>query len=98
MPPDPTDCEVFCQAIIGPQGEAGEEIFGFIVITPKQIAKSRMPHWGRGFLVVSEFSWSIVNDALRALLEKVTAESWHEVGTALNRELLWEFDDYRPAA
>ena len=40
LPPDTEDCQVACQADIGPKGGEGEEIFFFTVVTPIAIFKS----------------------------------------------------------
>ena len=69
LPPAPEDCSVLVEAGIGPKGEAGAEIFTFCVVTPKFLAREVLPRWGRGLLIINEFSWASAEHALQRLLE-----------------------------
>lgn len=96
LPPDPADCSVVLQASIGPKDAEGEEIFEFRVVTPAFLAKSGLPLWGRGLLIVEEFSWPVVERAIERLLANARGSTWTEVAAVLNHELHWEFDHYQP--
>jgi hypothetical protein len=94
LPPDPTDCSVPVEVEIGPTGERGAEVFSFVVVTPSKLIGVG-PRWGRGLLVLDVFSWDSVDLALENLLAHCEGENWHEVAAQLNKELDWEFENYR---
>ena len=95
LPSDPLDCHVAIQASICPKGEPGEELFEFSVVTPKFLARSgELPRWGRGLLLVEEFSWEAVERAIDRLLMHAHRPTWREAALALSRDLDWEFDNY----
>lgn len=95
QPPDPTNCAVFLEAEIGPDGAEGGEIFGFTAVTPQAVSQCHERHWGRGYLLLPEFTWEEVEQALSRLLAQCAGASWQEIAESLNKELLWEFDAYR---
>ena len=95
LPPNPKDCLVFLEAEIGSGEMEAADIFGFTVVTPKAVAKCRGRHWGRGYLLLPEFTWEEVEQALSRLLAQCVGPSWQEIAWRLNKELLWEFDGYR---
>lgn len=97
LAPDPAHCLVPMLATIGPSsGTAGDD-FSFIAATPSAIAESGRLGWGRGMLIVDSFSWPQVERLVNRLLAQASRPSWQEVAQALNHELLWEFDGYRPS-
>ena len=98
LPRDPTNCSVVLQASIGPKGAEGEELFEFQVVTPEFLAKEGLPRWGRGLLIVEQFSWPTVERALEHLLAHAQRNTWAEVAAVLNHELQWEFDNYQSFA
>ena len=81
-------------ASIGPKGSPGAENFAFTVVTPRYLLEHGGSRWGRGLLVVDEFSWSTVERMIQRLISHASAASWAEVAQKLNMELLWEFDNY----
>ena len=95
MPDDCEDCSVFFQAVVGPKGEVGSEVFEFTVATPASVANMDLPRWGHGLFLVSEFSWRQVDRALERLLAQSQRETWLEVTVALRRCLHWEFESYQ---
>ncbi|HKP50787.1 MAG TPA: Imm8 family immunity protein [Gemmatimonadales bacterium] len=97
MPADPTDCAVPFQALIGPRGGEGAEAFGFTAVTPAYLRRSIGPTWGRGYLILEEFSWETMTHALALLLAHCVRPTWEEVAAELNKELHWEFDNHRVA-
>jgi immunity protein 8 of polymorphic toxin system len=98
IPADPADCSVALEASIGPKGEKGEELFQFQVVTPRALARASLPRWGRGLLIVEEFSWASVERVLERLLAHARRDTWAEVAGALNHQLQSEYDNYRPYA
>ena len=96
LPLDPKDCLVSMEAVIGPKGELGEELFFFTVATPRGLLREPLPRWGRGLLIIEEFSWPSVEHSLLRLLTHAQRNSWAEVTAALRQELDWEFENYQP--
>jgi hypothetical protein len=98
LPPDPGDCAVQFQAIIGPRGGDAAESFSFTVITATHLARTLGHTWGRGLLILDTFDWHIVVRAVAQLLAQCTAATWSEVTRELNKELVWESDRNRSPA
>jgi Immunity protein 8 len=94
-PPNPQECTVYVEAEIGPKNGEGAEIFSFTCVTPAALAALSGRRWGRGYLILDFFSWRSVEEALANLLCHCSADSWNEVATKLNKELHWEFENYR---
>ena len=94
-PADPSDAAVLFEASIGPKDQQGEEIFTFVAITPRALARDHGDRWGRGYLIVSQVSWGAVEAAVRKLLSHCSGETWSHVAEGLNREMHWEFEAYR---
>jgi hypothetical protein len=96
LPIDPQHCVVQLVATIGPGDGSAGDIFRFTVATPRAITESQLFGWGRGTLVLDTFSWHTVQRWVDRLLAHAARPTWQEVAHALNHELLWEFDGYRP--
>jgi phenylalanyl-tRNA synthetase beta subunit len=73
----------------------GAEVFSFVAITPRALARDHGARWGRGYLILENVSWSNVKSALQNLLSHCSAENWDGVAAQLSREMHWEFEDYR---
>ena len=97
LPDDPRHCSIYCEATIGPKDSPGEEIFGFQVVTPSALDPGDRFRWGRGLLIVSAFSWEVIDLALARLLAHASRDSWDEVALELAKNLHWEFENYREA-
>src|SRR5688572_11497123 len=94
MPADPAHCRVSMTATIGSEGTDGGDLFYFTVVTPKALLSDE-PVWGRGLLIVPTFSWLAVTRLLDRLLRHASRETWQASAAELNKELLWEFDNYK---
>lgn len=97
LPEDPTDCEVAFQVAVGPKEGEEEAVFAFSVITPIRLAQAVEPLWGRGKLVVLKFDWPVVAQAIAQLFAQCGRPTWPEVTAELNKALLGELDDSKPA-
>lgn len=95
LPPDPDNCHVQLDVGIGPKDAEAAELFSLSVVTPKYLAHSSLPSWGRGMLIVTEFSWSAVDRMLERLIDRASKESWNEVANELSKTLHWEYENYR---
>ena len=95
LPPDPSDCAVLVRAEIGFGGLAGADEFSFTVITPSQLRDDGV-RWGRGYLIVPQFSWEAAEQAVRRLLMHADRATWPEAAGELAKEMYWEFENYAP--
>jgi Immunity protein 8 len=95
LPADPRDCEVLVQAEIGFGGLAGADEFAFSVVTPSRLVGDGT-RWGRGYLIVPEFSWQTVERAVERLLMHADRPTWAEAAAELTKEMRWEFEHYTP--
>lgn len=99
LPPEPESCAVYINAEIGPRAKGGADNFSFSVVTPDQIlSHNGGARWGRGYLVVSRFSWEAVDRALSKLLLHADRDTWEDSARELAKELHWEFDNYTEAS
>jgi hypothetical protein len=94
LPPDCKKCSVSVSATIGVGERDGGEIFYFTVVTAEFLCSQERTMWARGLLIVPEFSWDTVREAVKRLLVQTARASWREVATELNKVLCWEFDNY----
>ena len=67
------------------------------MITAGRFVKDAEAQWGRGKLIVATFEWAAVIQAVAELLAQCARPTWGEVVTELNKELIWDFDGYKPA-
>jgi hypothetical protein len=95
LPPDPADCAVQFQALIGPRGGDGAEPFSFTVVTAAHLARTLGHTWGRGYLIVDTFDWNIVVRAVAQLLAQCARETWAEIAVELDKELVRDPDRQR---
>lgn len=98
----PDNEDNFCllvQAMIGPKGATGEESFSFVVCTPnwlqQSLANGREYVFGRSYLVVGQYNFDTIWDAIESLCQRISGESWEEVADKLSRYAHWEYEDYR---
>lgn len=97
-PDDPENCCVLIEVEIGPSESEGAEVFSFEVVTPGAIQSLPAPSWLRGYLLLPEFSWAGVEEAVNKLVTQCTGSNWDEVSNKLSRSLGWEFEGYVPHA
>ena len=94
----PTHFCLYIQAFIGPEGQRGEESFDILVCTPSWIAKEIAEQgyiWGRHRLVVSEYDYDLIWNAISEICSKTEAADWSAVAGALNHFGAWEFSEFR---
>ena len=94
-PADPAEAAVLFEASIGPKGQEGTEVFSFVAITPRALARDQGTRWGRGYLILNHVSWAGVEAAVRNLIAHCSGDNWAQVAERLNREMHWEFEAYR---
>lgn len=93
--PSQTEFAVFIQAMIGPEGAAGEEAFNFVVTGPSEPG-SKAYRWEKSRLVVGQCDYDLLTSAVRGLCDEAEGETWQDVAASLSRYLDWEFEGYRP--
>ena len=87
LPEDPADCAVQFRAVIGPKDGEQSERYAFTVVTPAHLARTLGHTWGRGFLIVESFDWTIIVRAVAQLLAQCSAATWPEMAIELDKEL-----------
>lgn len=98
LPDDPENCCVLIEVEIGPSESEGAEVFSFEVVTPAAVKSLPAPSWLRGYLLLPEFSWAGIEEAVNKLVTQCTGSDWGEVSNKLSRTLGWEFEGYVPHA
>ncbi len=94
-PVDPADAAVLFEARIGPKGQEDAEVFSFVAITPRALARDQGTRWGRGYLILNHVSWAGVEAAVRNLISHCPGDTWAQVAERLNRELHREIEPGR---
>ena len=90
---------VFVELLVGPAGGEGEESFGVNVCSPQWLAakiEREGPLILRHYIVVSEFSWPTIEEAVERVLASIVADTWAEIAHEVARIGHWEFEDYQP--
>ena len=96
-PDNPAKFSFLIQAMIGPEGGAGEESFDIEVCTPKWLEETCDLHdvvIGRHRLIVREYIYVQIIQAINNYLKGCTGENWNEVAGKVARLGRWEFEDY----
>ena len=94
-PVDPADAAVLFEATISPKGQEDTEVFSFVAITPRALARDQGTRWGRGYLILNHVSRSSVEAAVRKLLSQYSGDNWAQAVEKLNREMHWESEARR---
>jgi hypothetical protein len=98
LPADPLDCALRMYVEIGAANLAGADGFHFSVVTSAFLARTlKSTEWGRGTLIVLEFSWEAVEAAIEETIASARGETWEEVAAEINKFIPWEFDNYGEA-
>ncbi len=99
----PEEPDNFCvpfQAVIGPMGGKGEDIFDFVVCTPKwveqQIQKSG-PFFGRARILVNEYNYDQIFNAVDALCNSLSGDTWETIEYKLRLYGDWEYEGNAPS-
>lgn len=96
LPTEPDCCSVHMYADIGIKGKEGADHFYFRVITPKFLLEHPEVRWGKGYLLMPEFSWSETERMINRLVLSITANTWDEAARKLSAYIDWEYDNYQP--
>jgi hypothetical protein len=105
VPEDPECFGIYVEASIGPQGARGEDLFGFIVCTPRWLAthvSERGYLFARHYLILPSYDYGTLVRAIKELLDETVNDLWDQTGAVdwhtfayrLARYGHWEFEDY----
>jgi hypothetical protein len=94
-PDDSECCAILMHADIGLKGSDGADQFNFHVVTPKFLIAHHEIRWGRGYLLMPEFSWYETGRVLERLISSISANSWEDATKELSKYLDWEFENYQ---
>lgn len=98
QPENPSNFGFLLQAMVGIQGQNGEESFNIMVCTPDWL-KSEFPKdatiWGRHYLIVFEYNFERISHFIIEYVKKCTGKDWQEIADRLARIGHWEFEDYQ---
>ncbi len=95
-PKYPDCCLVCVMADIGVKGKEGSDQFNFYVVTPKYLLNNSEVRWGRGYLLMPEFSWETIKKMVENITSTVCADNWEEAAEQLCKYFEWEFENYQP--
>jgi Immunity protein 8 len=96
-PSDPECFQLYIRAMIGPEGQDGEESFDIKVCSPKWLEQecARSGYvFGRHHLVLNSFDPNQIEAAVRKFVSTTCGNTWADVGAKLARMGHWEFEDY----
>ena len=97
IPENPENFGFLLQAMIGPEGQDGEESFDIEVCTPKWLEEKYSLEdviIGRHHLIIREYNYARLVGVIRKYLQQCSGEDWTQVGEKVSRLGLWEFEDY----
>lgn len=96
IPDDPGCCAVNMFADIGIKDSEGADQFNFLVVTPRFLVAHPEIRWGRGYLLMPEFSWLETHRMIERHVSSISVSSWEEAAKALCHYMEWEFENYQP--
>ncbi|MAG68035.1 MULTISPECIES: immunity 8 family protein [Pseudomonas] len=95
-PDDPECFFITLRLRIGPEGDNGGDDFEVFVCTPTWLQNNVWePMWGRHFLIVKEFNYQLIVDAIIKAISQYEGVGWSEIACKLARLYAWEFEDYQ---
>jgi len=93
MPADPSNCWVVMHADIGIENESGADCFTLYVTTPNFLMNASPYTLGRGLIIVPEFNWDVIENAIRDICHASKEKSWLDFVKKLSRHFIYEFED-----
>lgn len=86
------------QASIGSNIGNGEDIFDFIVCSPKwleSVLEVEKTWFGKGYLFMNFYTYDLLINTLSKLCQRTSGNTWNEIATKLSRYGLWEYEGYK---
>ena len=96
-PENPTNFAFLLQAMVGPEGEEGEESFDIEVCTPKWLEETyglTDVAIGRHHLIFQEYNYERIIRTITDFLQLCSGKDWNEIAEKVARLGKWEFEDY----
>jgi Immunity protein 8 len=98
-PEDPTTFGFLLQAMIGIDGQEGDESFDIQVCSPEWLKKEYKKNdilFGRHLLIVFEYDKKRIESKISGYCERCFGENWQDLAEKLSRIGHWEFEDFTP--
>jgi hypothetical protein len=100
-PEDAIAFSFLLRAMIGPEGQEGEESFDMEVCTPEWLRKNYSETdtlFGRHLLIVFDFDRKIIRKKIEDYCSHcvIANDDWPALAEKLGRIGFWEFEDYTP--
>jgi hypothetical protein len=96
---NPDRFRIWVHAMVGPQGDDGEESFDIGICTPSWVEEEcRQGGFvvGRHHLVVLRYDVQFITTVIKEPVERCDGNTWKEVAEKVSRIGQWEFEDYKP--
>jgi hypothetical protein len=96
--PGDKDFGLLLQAMIGPDGNDGEESFSLTVCTPDWFSGHRMEQglrMGSQTLFVARYDYLLIRHFIERAAQRAEADNWQELALGLSWLGEWEFANYR---
>jgi hypothetical protein len=95
-PRDRLDVKFLLELEIGTVGENQRDIFQVVVATPEGLRKHSRSEviCERATLVLSNYSWSLLQRTCTNIVRRCEASSWEEAVLRLQRYFEWEYEDF----
>ena len=97
-PDPPDDFLILVGASIGVAGEPGQDMFYFIVTTPRVLDRKIVDDGyllPRHYLLLHRFDYDTLWSAIGNLCQQVETPDWPAAASRLARYGQWEFEDYQ---
>jgi hypothetical protein len=97
QPKDSAEVDYWLCLHIGPADENGAEMFYVNVLS--ELAAGRLSEdelTRRKKIIIKEYSWAAVKDAVGKILCSVDGPNWTVIATKLSDSFDWEFHNFRP--
>ncbi len=98
VPKQSENFSLFVQAMIGLEGDDGEESFDFILCTPTWLQEhitQRGAVLGMHHVIVNQYDYEELLKVVRDFCDRCEGETWRDVAIRLGCLGRWEFEDYQ---
>lgn len=95
-PANPDCVGLMVDAYIGSEGIPGEDIFEFLVRTPRYLlteVTQKGPIFGRNLVLLPRYTYELLWKCISELCLQIEGPDWETVALRLGRYGLWEYDD-----
>lgn len=98
-PANPAEVDYWLCLHIGAVDEPGAELFYVNVLSETAAALVDSDELAlRKTIVLKDYSWNSVVNAVEEILQQISGESWEEMALQLSRRFDWEFENYSDVA